>query len=85
MEDKELDGYTEEEFDAMLGIIGVKGIYNLAVLNGWKTAAMTPQERMLVINQYRENAKIPAYFFKNGDAGKWGDYRGEYGGKHGDK
>ena len=85
MENDRLEGYTEEEFDAMLGIIGVKGIYNLAVLNGWKSPAMTPQHRMEVINQYRANAKIPAYFFTNGDAGKWGDYRGEYGGKRGEE
>ena len=83
--DGDVDGYTEEEFDAMLGIIGVKGIYNLAVANGWKKIPMTPQQRMEVINQYRESAKIPAYFFKNGDAGKWGDYHGEYGRKHGEE
>lgn len=82
---EDVTGYTEEEFEAMLEVIGMKAIYNLAVLNGWKKIPMTPQERMEVINQYRENAKTPAYFFKNGDAGKWGDYRGEYGGKHGDK
>jgi len=72
-----MDGYTVEEFEAMLKMMGTQGIYNLAVANGWKKPPMTPQERMKVINQYRENAKIPAYFFNNGDVGKWGDKRGE--------
>jgi len=72
-----MDGYTEEEFEAMMKLMDMQGIYNLAVANGWKKPPMTPQERMMVINQYRENAKIPAYFFKDGDVGKWGDERGE--------
>ena len=72
-----MEGYTEEEFEAMLKMMGMQGIYNLAVANGWKSPAMTPQHRMEVINQYRENADIPAYFFTQGYAGKWGDYRGD--------
>ena len=74
---EEVDGYTEEEFEAMLEVIGIKDIYNFAVLNGWKKIPMTPQQRMEVINQYRENSKIPAYYFKNGDVGKWGDELGD--------
>ena len=74
---EDVTGYTHEEFEALLRMMDMKAIYNLAVLNGWKSPAMTPQERMEVINQYRENSKIPAYYFKNGDVGKWGDELGD--------
>jgi len=77
----ELEGYTVEDFEAMLKFMGMQGIYNLAVANGWKKPPLllTSQERLELINQYRANKDIPAYFFTNGDAGKWGDPRREYG------
>jgi hypothetical protein len=73
----ELEGYTVEEFEAMLKVMGMQGIYNLAVANGWKKPPMTPQARLELINQYRANKDIPAYFFNNGDMGKYGDKRGD--------
>ena len=72
-----MDGYTEEEFEAILKMMGMQGIYNLAVANGWKKPPATPQARLELVNQYRANKDIPAYFFTNGDAGKWGDERGD--------
>jgi len=74
-----LEGYTVEEFEAMMRMMGTQGVYNLAVANGWAKPPLilTPQERMMLINQYRANKDIPAYFFNNGDMGKWGEKRGE--------
>jgi hypothetical protein len=73
----ELEGYTHEEFEAVLKMMGMQGIYNLAVANGWKKPPATPQARLELINQYRANKDIPAYFFTQGYEGKWGDKRGE--------
>jgi hypothetical protein len=73
----ELEGYTEEEFEAMLKMMRMQGVYNLAVANGWKKPPATPQARLKLINKYRENANIPAYFFTQGYEGKYGDKRGE--------
>ena len=74
-----MDGYTEEEFEAMLKFMGMQSIYKMAITNGWKKPPMTPQARLELINHYRENAKIPAFYFKDGEMGKWGDPRREYG------
>jgi hypothetical protein len=78
---EEVTGYTQEEFEAMLKVMGTQGIYNKAVANGWvkPPLILTSQERMNLVNQYRENKDIPAYFFTNGDMGKWGDLRRRHG------
>jgi hypothetical protein len=73
----ELEGYTQEEFEAVLKMMGMKGIYTLAVSNGWKKPPATPQARLELVNQYRANKDIPAFFFTDGDMGKWGDERGD--------
>lgn len=74
-----MDGYTVEEFEAMMRMMGTHGIYNAAVASGWVKPPLflTSQERMNLVNQYRANKDIPAYFFNNGDMGKWGEKRGE--------
>lgn len=74
---KEVDGYTQEEFEAMLKMMRMHGVYAIAVANGWSKPPMTPQKRMELINQYRENANTPAYFFTQGYEGKYGDKRGD--------
>lgn len=79
MEEPELKGYTVEEFEAMMRMMGMQGIYKTAVTEGWAKPplSLTPQERMMLVNQYRANKDIPAYFFNLGDPGKWGEKRGE--------
>lgn len=75
--EKELEGYTEEEFEAMLKMMGTYGIYNLVIANNWRKPPMTPQARLELVNKYRANKDIPAFFFKDGEEGKWGEERGE--------
>ena len=81
MEEPELKGYTVEEFEAMMRMIGTHGIYKAAVTNGWVKPPLflTPEQRMNLVNQYRANKDIPAYFFDNGDMGKFGDLRRRHG------
>ena len=54
MEDKELDGYTEEEFLAMLELMGVGTLYRMTgKLLGQMAGADTPSKRLEVVNIYR--------------------------------
>jgi len=48
----ELDGYTQEEFEAILKLINMEGKYNLAIANGWRKPPATPQQRLDLINRY---------------------------------
>ena len=52
MEDKELEGYTHEEFEAILKVINMEGVYNLAIASKWRKPPATPKERMALINRY---------------------------------
>jgi hypothetical protein len=73
----ELEGYTQEEFEAVLKMMGMQGVYGFAVFNGWRKPPMTPQARLELVNQYRANKDTPAFFFKDGEEGKYGDKRGD--------
>jgi hypothetical protein len=48
----ELDGYTQEEFEAILRVINMEKKYHLAIANGWRKPPMTPRARLDLINRY---------------------------------
>jgi hypothetical protein len=52
VEKREVTGYTEEEFEAILKLINMEGKYNLAVASGWRKPPATPQQRLDLINRY---------------------------------
>ena len=49
---EDVDGYTEEEFEAILKVINMEGLYNLALANKWRKPPATPRERLDLINRY---------------------------------
>jgi hypothetical protein len=49
---EEMEGYTEEEFEAILKVINMEGVYNLAIANGRRKPVATPRERLELINRY---------------------------------
>ena len=56
MEKSEINGYTEEEFQSLLALMGLDSLFNSMrgcnVWEGW--TAETPGERFLIIEIYRK-------------------------------
>jgi hypothetical protein len=52
MMSEEIEGYTQEEFELMLKLVDMEGIYHLTVANGWRQAPTTPAERLELIKLY---------------------------------
>jgi hypothetical protein len=49
--EKELEGYTEEEFQSLLSLMGLSSLFK-ATWEGWN--AETPEDRFLIIEVYRK-------------------------------
>jgi hypothetical protein len=58
---EKMEGYTQEEFEVLLKLIDMEGIYNLAVANGWRQAATTPKERLELINLYGKTVSVLSF------------------------
>ena len=54
METSEIKGYTEEEFQSLLSLMGISGLFAVTRGVGKDWSGNTPEERFLIIEIYRK-------------------------------
>ena len=54
METSEIKGYTEEEFQSLLSLMGLSSLFAMTRGGGKDWGGRTPEERFLIIEIYRK-------------------------------
>jgi len=54
MEKNEINGYTEEEFQSLLSLMGLSSLFAMTRGGGKDWGGRTPEERFLIIEVYRK-------------------------------